>query len=37
MYGVSVIGLVNPIQEMQLSAEVEQLQVNLKYNTDIGF
>jgi hypothetical protein len=37
MYGVSVIGLVNPIQEMQLSAEVEQLRVNLKYNTDSGF
>lgn len=35
MYGVSVIGLVNPIEEVQLSAEVEQLRVNLDYGATI--
>lgn len=32
MYGGSIIGLVNPIQEIQLSAEVEQLRVNVNYD-----
>lgn len=35
MYGVSVIGLVNPIEEIQLSAELEQLRVNLDYDATI--
>lgn len=30
MYGGSIIGLVNPIEEFQLSVELEQLRVNLK-------
>lgn len=30
MYGGSVIGLFNPIEEVQLSVELEQLRVNLK-------
>jgi hypothetical protein len=32
MYGGSVIGLFNPIPEIQLSVEVEQLRVNLQYD-----
>ncbi len=32
MYGGSVMALVNPIQEIQLSAEVEQLRVNVNYD-----
>lgn len=36
MYGASVIGLVNPVEELQLSAELEQLRVNLKYDTYAG-
>ncbi|MES2487727.1 MAG: hypothetical protein V4581_17500, partial [Bacteroidota bacterium] len=32
IYGGSVIGLFNPIPEIQLSAEVEQLRVNLQYD-----
>lgn len=35
MYGVSLIGLVNPIEEIQLSAELEQLRVNINYDTSI--
>jgi len=30
MYGASLIGLFNPVQEIQLSLELEQLRVNLK-------
>ncbi|WNM19855.1 hypothetical protein [Flavobacterium capsici] len=30
-YGASIIGLVNPIEEVQLSAELEQLRVNVNY------
>ena len=32
MYGGSLIGLFNPIPEIQLSVEVEQLRVNLRYD-----
>lgn len=32
MYGGSIIGLVNPIPEVQLSVELEQLRVNLSYD-----
>ncbi|KOS08383.1 hypothetical protein AM493_16095 [Flavobacterium akiainvivens] len=32
IYGGSLIGLFNPIPEIQLSAEVEQLRVNLTYD-----
>ncbi|MFP9097707.1 hypothetical protein ACLI09_01525 [Flavobacterium sp. RHBU_24] len=35
MYGGSIIVLGNPIQQIQLSAELQQLRVNLKY--DDGF
>lgn len=31
IYGASIIGLVNPIQSIQLSAEIEQLRVNTTY------
>lgn len=36
MYGGSVIGLFNPIREIQLSAEVEQLRVNTDFETNFG-
>ena len=32
LYGGSIIGLVNPIQEIQLSAELEELRVNTDFN-----
>ena len=32
LYGGSIIGLVNPIQEIQLSAELEQLRVNTDFD-----
>jgi long-subunit fatty acid transport protein len=32
MYGGSLIGLVNPIREVQLSVELEQLRVNVNYD-----
>lgn len=32
IYGGSIIGLFNPLPEIQLSAEVEQLRVNLTYD-----
>jgi long-subunit fatty acid transport protein len=32
MYGASVIGLINPIDEIQLSVELEQLRVNLDFD-----
>ena len=35
-YGASVIGLVNPIPEVQLSIELEQLRVNVNYQ-DINY
>ena len=31
IYGASLIGLVNPIEQVQLSAELEQLRVNTTY------
>lgn len=31
MYGGSIIGLINPIEQVQLSAELEQLRVNIDY------
>ena len=33
LYGGSLIGLVNPIQEIQLSVELEQLRVNTTYES----
>lgn len=36
IYGGSIIGLVNPIEQIQLSAEVEQLKVNNNYETTSG-
>lgn len=36
MYGGSLIGLVNPIPEIQLSAELEQLRVNNTYKNHNG-
>ena len=35
LYGGSIIGLVNPIQEIQLSAELEQLRVNTSFDNSI--
>ena len=32
LYGGSIIGLVNPIQEIQLSAELEELRVNTDFD-----
>ena len=32
IFGGSVIGLINPIEEIQLSAEVEQLKINRKFD-----
>ncbi|WP_432672031.1 hypothetical protein [Flavobacterium sp. SM2513] len=32
IYGASLIGLVNPIEQIQLSAELEQLRVNTTFN-----
>jgi hypothetical protein len=32
MYGGSIIGLVNPLPEVQLSVELEQLRVNVSYD-----
>ncbi|MFL9843159.1 hypothetical protein [Flavobacterium rhizosphaerae] len=37
IYGGSVIGVFNPIEQLQLSAEVEQLRVNLTYDDDVTF
>ncbi len=34
IYGVSLIGLINPIEEVQLSAELEQLRVNNTYENN---
>jgi hypothetical protein len=31
MYGGSIVGLINPLQEVQLSVELEQLRVNLNF------
>jgi hypothetical protein len=36
MYGGSVIGVVNPIEQVQLSAELEQLRVNLDVHESYG-
>lgn len=37
MFGPSLIVLGNPIPEIQLSAELEQLRVNVDYDDDLGF
>ena len=37
MYGPSLIVLGNPIPQIQLSAELEQLRVNVDYDDDLGF
>ncbi|MGQ2982954.1 MAG: hypothetical protein ACT6R6_01010 [Flavobacterium sp.] len=34
LYGGSVVGLFNPIEEIQLSAELEQLRVNQEFDRD---
>lgn len=34
IYGASLIGLVNPIEQIQLSAELEQLRVNTAYENN---
>lgn len=36
IYGGSIIGLFNPFQQVQLSAELEQLKVNNTYEASIG-
>ncbi len=36
IFGGSVIGLYNPIQELQISAEFEQLNVNRKWENRLG-
>lgn len=36
MYGGSVITVVNPLPQIQLSAELEQLRVNLDVDNDLG-
>ena len=36
IYGGSVIGLINPIEQIQISAELEQLKVNNSYETTLG-
>lgn len=36
LYGGSLIGLINPIPEIQLSAELEQLRVNNTYKSTTG-
>lgn len=36
IYGGSIIGLFNPIPELQLSTEIEQLRVNSKFDTIYG-
>jgi hypothetical protein len=35
-YGGSFIGLINPIPQIQLSAELEQLRVNTNYENNLG-
>ena len=35
IFGASVIGLFNPIRELQVSAEFEQLHVNRKFDDPI--
>ena len=34
IYGASIIGLINPIEQIQLSAELEQLRVNTVYDNN---
>lgn len=36
LYGASVIGLINPFEQIQLSAELEQLRVNVNYGNFNG-
>jgi long-subunit fatty acid transport protein len=35
-YGASLIGLVNPIEEIQLSVELEELKINTSYESSFG-
>lgn len=35
LYGASIIGLINPFEQIQLSAELEQLRVNVDYGNFI--
>lgn len=37
LYGGSIIGLFNPIEEIQLSAELEQLRVNVDFEGSNGY
>ena len=37
IYGGSIVGLANPIKEIQLSAELEQLRANVSYDNSLGF
>ncbi|WP_169051650.1 hypothetical protein [Flavobacterium sp. H122] len=37
IYGGSAIGLYNPIEYIQLSAEIEQLRVNVKVDSNLGY
>ena len=37
MYGPSLIFLTNPLPQIQLSAELEQLRVNVDYDDNLGF
>ncbi|MFM9826800.1 hypothetical protein [Flavobacterium sp.] len=34
LYGGSIIGLINPVEQIQLSAELEQLRVNVDYGNN---
>lgn len=36
-YGVSVLTLINPIEEIQLSVELEQIRVNTSYDASLNF
>jgi hypothetical protein len=36
LYGGSIIGLINPVEQIQLSAELEQLRVNVDYGSFNG-
>ena len=36
IYGASLIGLINPIPGIQLSAELEEININTKYNANFG-
>lgn len=36
IYGGSIVGLANPIKQIQLSAELEQLRANVSYDNSLG-